>query len=144
MCTFRLGDGIYGLPLDHVLEVLTWQPMTPVPLAPSTVAGLLNLRGQVVTAIDLRRRLALDDRAADETSMNVVVRNGDNVVSLLVDAIGDVVDVTDVDFEEPPDTLEGAARELIRGAYKLERGLLLVLNTERSVDIEFERQGFEG
>ncbi len=86
--------------------------------------------------IDLRRRLELDERSDAQPPMNVVVRHGDSVVNLLVDEIGDVVDVADDLFEPPPETLEGVARELIMGAYKLEDRLLLILDTEKTVDLE--------
>lgn len=135
LCTFQLEEDLYGLPLDDVVEVLNHQPMTPVPLAPPAVAGLMNLRGEVVTAIDLRNRLGLNACDPGRRPMNVVVRKGENVVSLLVDAIGDVVSVNDEDFEEPPDTLDGAAREMIRGAHKLEDRLLLELDTAIVADI---------
>ena len=104
-----------------------------MPLAPPVVRGLINLRGQIVTAIDLRRRLDLSDRPADQLPVNVVVHTDDGAVSLLVDEIGDVLEVPEELFERPPETLQGTARELIRGAYKLPDRLLLILDTERTV-----------
>ncbi len=100
-------------------EIIRYQEMTRVPLAPPVVCGLINLRGQIVTAIDLRRRLELSDRPADQLPVNVVVHTDDGAVSLLVDEIGDVLEVSEKLFEPPPETLRGPARELIRGAYKL-------------------------
>ena len=85
-----------------------------MPLAPPVVRGLINLRGQIVTAIDLRRRLELRDRPADQLPVNVVVHTDDGAVSLLVDEIGDVLEVPENAFERPPETLQGTARELIR------------------------------
>jgi purine-binding chemotaxis protein CheW len=108
--------------------------MTRVPLAPSVVRGLINLRGQIVTAIDLRRRLELPERADGELPVNVVVQTDDGAVSLLVDEIGEVLPVSEQAFELPPETLRGTARDLIRGAYKLEGRLLLILDVERAVD----------
>lgn len=110
-----------------------------MPLAPPVVRGLINLRGQIVTAIDLRRRLELAERPTDREPMNVVVRTEDGAVSLLADEICDVIEVDDELFERPPETLGGAARELIPGAYKLKDRLLLVLDTEKSVAISSER-----
>src|SRR4051794_23268078 len=101
--------------------------MTRIPLAHPVVRGLINLRGQIVTAIDLRRRLELPDRPADILPVNVVVQTDDGPVSLLVDEIGDVLTVSESLFERPPETLRGRMREVIRGAYKLERRLLLQL-----------------
>ncbi|MEQ8380775.1 MAG: chemotaxis protein CheW [Coleofasciculus sp. A1-SPW-01] len=108
--------------------------MTRVPLAPPVVAGLINLRGQIVTAIDLRRRLELKPRAYDPLPINIIVRTPDETVSLLVDEIGDVLDVSDDDFERPPDTFRGEVRELIRGSYKLQNQLLLFLNVDKVFD----------
>lgn len=108
-------------------EVIRHQTMTRVPLSPAAVAGLINLRGQIVTAIDLRRRLGLKDRPPGTLPMNVVVRAEEGAVSLLVDEIGDVVEVSENAFEAPPDTLHGEARRLVEGVYKLPERLLHVL-----------------
>lgn len=138
-CTFLL-DGLYfGIDVLQVQEVIRHQAMTRVPLAPPVVRGLINLRGQIVTAVDLRRRLELPDRAEDALPVNVVVRTEDGAVSLLVDEIGDVLDVPAEAFERPPETLRGTARELIRGAYKLDGRLLLILDTDRAVNPTDER-----
>ena len=104
-----------------------------VPLAPPAVAGLINLRGQVVTAIELRERLGRKPRPEGQEAVVIVVRLHGEAVSLLVDSIADVVDVDAKDFEAPPDTLDGAARDLIRGAYKLSGQLLLALDVNRAV-----------
>lgn len=133
--TFYLDRLLFGVEVNKVQEVIRYQETTRVPLAPAIVTGLINLRGQIVTALDLRRRLELAERPADRLPMNVVVRAGDEAVSLLVDEIGDVLEVEDEMFESPPETLKGVARELIRGAYKLKDRLLLVLDTEKAVSI---------
>jgi purine-binding chemotaxis protein CheW len=133
--TFYLADLFLGVEVERVQEVLRFQEMTPVPLASSVVEGLINLRGQIVTAIDLRRRFGLAERPGDEKPMNVVLRTDDNPVSLLVDEIGDVLEIGDETFEAPPETIRGAARELIRGVFKLEGRLLLVLDTERAMTV---------
>ncbi|MGA3126959.1 MAG: chemotaxis protein CheW [Candidatus Korobacteraceae bacterium] len=134
-CTFLIQGLMYGVEVETVQEVIRHQEMTGVPLAPDVVAGLINLRGQIVTAIDLRRRLGVAERREGDLPTNVVVRTSDGAVSLLVDEIGDVVEVEEKDFEEVPDTLASASRELIRGVYKLNNELLLVLDTQRSVNI---------
>jgi purine-binding chemotaxis protein CheW len=133
-CTFQLGDGYYGIDVLRVQEVIRYQEMTRVPLAPPLVRGLINLRGQIVTAIDLRRRLNLPDRPADRLPVNVVVTTDDGAVSLLVDEIGDVRTVSERDYEAAPESLRGPARELIRGAYKLPDRLLLALDLDRLLD----------
>ncbi len=135
LCTFFLDGLFFGIEVDKVQEVLRCQRMTRVPLAPGDVQGLINLRGQIVTAIDLRSRLGFPARPEDQRPINVVVREGDGALSLLVDEIGDVLELEEETFEQPPETLQGGARELIRGAYKLEERLLLVLDTQRTVGI---------
>lgn len=132
-CTFRLGSLFFGVEVTKVQEVIRYQEMTPIPLAQRTVSGLINLRGQIVTAIDLRRVLEFEDRPADERPMNVVIRTDEGAVSLLVDRIGDVMHVESDSFERVPDTVTGVARDLILGAYKLPDTLLLVLDTDRIV-----------
>lgn len=137
-CTFVLDDLYFGVEVLKVQEVIRYQDMTRVPLAPGVVQGLINLRGQIVTAIDLRRRLELPDRSDDARPMNVVVRTADGVVSLLVDEIGDVVEVDDASFERPPDTISGAARALVTGVYKLKDRLLLALDVEQTTALDSE------
>lgn len=133
--TFFVGELFFGIDVLCVQEVLRFQEMTCVPLAPEVIEGLINLRGQIVTAIDMRRRLGLPPRSTDVRPMNMVVRTEDSAVSLLVDEIGDVLEVEGSAFEVPPDNLAPEARELIRGVYKLKDRLLLVLDTERAVDL---------
>ena len=135
-CTFFLQNYFFGIDVRQVQEVLRYQEQTRVPLAPQVIRGLINLRGQIVIAMDLRRRLELSERTDDTPPMNVVVRTDDGVVSLLVDEIGEVVDVSDEAFEPPPETVEGVARELIVGAYKLANRLLLILDTEKIVTLD--------
>jgi purine-binding chemotaxis protein CheW len=137
--TFFLAGLFFGVDVLRVQEVLRYQPMTRVPLAPEVIEGLINLRGQIVAAIDMRRRLGLPPRAPGETPMNMVVRTADGAVSLLVDEIGDVLDVEAADYERPPENLDPAVRDLIRGVYKLKDRLLLVLDTDRSVELAARR-----
>jgi len=132
-CTFYLKDEFFGVPVQQVQEVIRYQEMTRVPLVSRVVAGLINLRGQIVMAIDLRRRLGLEDRPESQLPMNVVVRTGDGAVSFLVDEIGDVLEVQEDSFEPAPETLQGLARDLVRGVYKQSDRLMLVLDTERAV-----------
>jgi purine-binding chemotaxis protein CheW len=134
-CTFFLDGLFFGLEVRRVQEVLRYQEMTRVPLAPPVVRGLINLRGQIVTALDLGRRLELPERPDGQRPMNVVVRTDGGAMSLLVDDIGDVLEVEADAFERPPETLKGVARDLIRGAYKLPGRLLLILNTEKVLSL---------
>jgi purine-binding chemotaxis protein CheW len=134
--TFVVDGLLFGVEVEKVQEVIRYQEMTRVPLAPAMVKGLINLRGQIVTAIDLRRRLALRERAATDLPMNVVVRHEDGAVSLLVDEIGDVVEVDDQTFEPPPDTVDRQAREFILGVHKLSGRLMHVLDSKKVVEVE--------
>lgn len=136
LTTFWVAGHYFGVPVTVVQEVLRFQAVTRVPLAPPVVRGLINLRGQIVTAIDLRRRLGLPDRAPDRRPMNVVLRIDESAVSLLVDEIGEVMEVDHSLFEPPPDTLRSFGRELVRGVYKLPEHLLLVLDAARAIDVD--------
>ena len=133
LVTFTLDGRLYGVDVDLVQEVLRGQPQTRIPLAPPSVSGLINLRGQVLSAVELRARLGLPAREHDQEAMLVVVRVQGEAVALRVDSIGAVIDVDDEQFELPPDTLSGPAREFLFGAYKLEGQLLLALDVERAV-----------
>ena len=137
--TFFVADLFFGVDVLNVQEVLRFQPMTPVPQAPEVIEGLINLRGQIVTAIDMRRRLRLPSRSGDKSPMNMVVRTSDGAVSLLVDEIGDVLDMDAATYERTPENLDPAAKELIRGVYKLKGRLLLILDAEKTVDLAIER-----
>jgi purine-binding chemotaxis protein CheW len=131
--TFYVDNLFLGVNVQQVQEVIRYQAMTRVLLAPHAIRGLINLRGQIVTAIDMRSCLRLPPRAPEELPMNVVVRDGDNAISLLVDRIGDVLEADDDLFEAPPSTVRANIRGLITGAYKLPGRLLLVLDTERAI-----------
>src|ERR1022692_3343784 len=135
LATFIVGKFLFGIDVLNVQEVLRFQRMTKVPLAPPVIVGLINLRGQIVPALDMRRRLFLDPRTAEETPMNLVVRTEDGAVSLLVDEIGDVLELKPSAFENTPANVSANVREMIRGVYKLKNRLLFVLETEKTVDI---------
>ena len=134
-CTFYVGELFFGVEVFKVQEVIRQQRMTGVPLASKEIKGLMNLRGQIVTAIDLCERLGLDRPDGQDSTMNVVIRHSDSAVSLLVDEIGDVIQVPQEHFEAPPETLQGVPRTLIRGAYKLDGKLMLVLETDKVLDL---------
>jgi len=135
LATFTVGKFLFGIDVLNVQEVLRFQRMTKVPLAPPVIVGLINLRGQIVPAIDMRCRLFLEPRGAEESSMNMVVRSEDGAVSLLVDEIGDVLELKPNAFEHTPANVAANVREMIRGVYKLKDRLLFVLDTEKTVDI---------
>jgi len=133
--TFFVDDLFFGVEVLRVQEVLRYQEMTRVPLAPDVIEGLINLRGQIVAAIDMRRRLGLTPREAGRNPLNMVVRSEDGVVSLLVDEIGDVLEVKSDTFEVPPDNASGVVRDLVHGVHKLKGRLLLILDTEKTIDL---------
>ena len=135
-CTFFLDGLRFGVDVQKVQEVVPYQEMTRVPLAPDTVRGLLNLRGQIVTGIDLRKRLDLGERPSGDLPMNVVLRGEDSPVSFLVDTIGEVIEVAADAWERPPETLHGRVRELIQGVCPLQDELLLILDTAKTLDLQ--------
>jgi purine-binding chemotaxis protein CheW len=125
-----VGSLCFGIEVMQVQEVTCGGKVTRLPLASNRVCGLLNLRGQIIAVTDLRRCLDLEDRPADDAPpVHLILQTDEGCISLLVDRVGDVIDVDERDFEEPPETMGGRARELIRGAYKLDEGLLLALDT---------------
>lgn len=134
-CTFW-ADGLYfGVAVRDVQEVLRFQEMSAAPRAPESVFGLINLRGQIVTAIDLRHRLGLAERPADQLPMNVVIRSRGEVVSLLVDDIGDVIDTAGAAIEPVPPTLPTTVRDVVTGVIPLPEAILLVLDADIAADV---------
>jgi purine-binding chemotaxis protein CheW len=133
--TFFLNNLFLGVEVLKVQEVIRYQQMTRVPLAPEMIEGLINLRGQIVTAIDLRRRFGFPKLEEGRRPMNVVIRCDDGAVSLLVDEIGDVIEVDEENCDRPPETVKGIARELVTGVYKLKGQLLLILDTDRAMNL---------
>lgn len=131
-CTFALGELFIGIEVTSVQEVIRHDDMTDVPLGPNDIRGLINLRGQIVTVIDLRDQLGLP---ADESlAMNVVIGHGDEALSILVDDAHDVVSPGPDQFEPVPLSVPEKVRTLVKGVFKLEGRLLLVLDTDSIVD----------
>jgi purine-binding chemotaxis protein CheW len=126
--TFRLADQWLGIPVLMVQEVLLAQRIARVPRASHEVAGFLNLRGQIVTAVELRTRLGLPPRADGEAPVNVVVRHEGELFSLLVDEVGDVVSVQGEAVEPPPPTLDPSWRQACAGIIRRDRGLLVIVH----------------
>lgn len=134
--TFRLAAQWLGVPVLMVQEVLVAQRIARVPLAPREVAGFLNLRGQIVTAVDLRTRLALEPRADSDEIMNVVVRHEGELFSFLVDEVGDVLSVRADSLEVPPPTLDSRWRLACTGIIRRDRGLLFVVNADELLRLD--------
>jgi len=135
LSTFHVGKYLFGVDVSLVQEVVRLQQITPVPLASPEIAGLINLRGEVLTAIDLRARLGLPPSDGTREPVNVVVRVDDEPVSLLVDEIGGVLEVSQVPFEQTPSTVDERVRDLLLGAYTLPDRLLLALNARQILDV---------
>lgn len=136
-CTFYLGKDLFGVAVLEVQEVVRQQEITQVPLAAHVVRGLINLRGNIVSTIDMRRLLKMEALDDESQSINVITRVAGGLVSLLVDYIGDVIDAPDDRFEPVPATLGNEVKHIITKVCKLPGNLLMILNPERIV--EFDR-----
>ncbi len=137
LCGFKVRGGQYAISVLDVQEVIKPQPLTPVPLSPDFVTGLINLRGQIVTSINLRKLFQIEESATEE-HMNIIVRSGESLYSLMVDEILDVIDVEQNTFETIPETINENIRKYISGVYKLEDTLLILLDLKKifSMDIK--------
>ncbi len=134
--TFRLADQWLGIPVLIVQEVLVAQRIARVPLAPHAIAGFLNLRGQIVTAVDLRQTLGFPARAADTEYMNVVVRHDNELFAFMVDEVGDVVSVADDAVDAPLATLDARWRAVCTGIVRRDRGLLVIASVPDLLKLE--------
>ena len=138
-CTFWVGDLFIGIEVGRVQEVLGHCSITPAPLSPTHVRGLINLRGHIVTAIDMGLRLDVGPAGSEDgETMHVILNDDQGLLSLIVGRVGDVVEVDKESHEPPPDTLQGEARRLIRGAFKLKGRLLLDLDLDYVLAISDE------
>ncbi len=130
-CTFYIDQHLFGSEAVAVQEVLLHQQLTPVPLAPNDVLGVINLRGQIITAIDLRKRLGFEPGNGAATSVSVVAFVQEELVNFMVERIGEIVEIDIDELVVIPDTLQGAAKELLIGAYKMSEQLLLILDPQK-------------
>lgn len=133
--TFYIADRLYGLDVTAVQEVTRTLPVTKVPLAPSFVHGLINLRGQIATAINLKELFELNNKTITDEPMNVVCKGEGLLLSLLVDQIGDVVEVDESFFEATPDTIEPSVGQFMVGVYKITGSLLSILDVTKIVEV---------
>ena len=132
MCTCKVGPLLIGIDVVTIREILYYSEQTKVPRTSAAVSGLINLRGQIATAIDLRVRLGVEPSPSSEL-IHVVVRFRDEPVSLLIDEVGEVIDVDRCRYEPPPENVTGPVRELLTGAYKLDGELLLTLDIDKAI-----------
>ncbi|MFZ9596010.1 MAG: chemotaxis protein CheW [Bdellovibrionia bacterium] len=133
--TFYVAKRLYGLNVISVQEVTKALPVTRVPLAPKFVRGLINLRGQIATAITVKDLFELKDSSFAEPPMNVVCRGDGLLISLLVDQIGDVVELDGSLFEPTPDTIDPGVSRFMSGVYKTSGNLLSVLDIKKIVEV---------
>jgi len=131
--TFFLGEEVFALPVDDVQEVLMEQELTPVPLAPSHILGLVNLRGQIIPAIALRRRFRFDEKRPTGNEKLLVIKSTEGLVSVVVDEIGDVLDLPDENWREPPATLSEHHRQYVSAICPIDGHVVLGLNRESLV-----------
>jgi purine-binding chemotaxis protein CheW len=134
--TLMLADQLCGVPVLGVRDVLAGQTIARIPLAPPEVAGNLNLRGRIVTAIDLRERLRLVRRPADAPSMSIVTEQGSELYALMVDQVSEVLTLRRSAMEPNPPTLPPIWADHSHGIYRLEHGLMVVLNVERLLQLD--------
>jgi len=133
--TFYLNGICFGIPVERVQEVMEFQEITPVPLSPAVLPGIINLRGQILTTIDLKIRLELSSEEVTAQPMMIVVRTSEGPMNLVVDRIGNVIDVDPQQFEKPTETLKPGVQLATTHVCKLEDHLLLVLDTEKIIEL---------
>lgn len=140
LTTFHIGSNLYGIDVSWVQEVTGHLAIVAVPLAPPFVKGLINLRGQIATAVGMKSLFGIDQEVVTSTaeSMSVICRFEGNLVSLLVDSIGDVMEVSDEKFESAPMTVPPAVRRFLSGVYKIDGTLLSVIDVMKVAAIASE------
>jgi purine-binding chemotaxis protein CheW len=131
--TFRVDGRLYGINVKLVQEITKAMPLTPVPLAPDYIKGLINLRGQIATAVGLRELFKLNNNQSVVSENNVVCKLDGLLLSLIVDEIGDVIEVSENDFEENPDTISQDVSQFMSGVYKLPNQLLSIVDINKLV-----------
>ncbi|HTD54741.1 MAG TPA: chemotaxis protein CheW [Silvibacterium sp.] len=139
MCSVRVGEALFGIPIMEILEILDAPATRPVPLAPAHIGGLVHYRGEILTAVSLRSLLGLSPHTKPPDLLVFDGKDGDGrdgkgkdgYFGLLVDAVGEVLTVTAGEFEPNPSTLDDSRKALFAGAYKLENGLLVMLDPAR-------------
>jgi purine-binding chemotaxis protein CheW len=130
--TFMIGEQRFGIPILQVQDVLGEQRVTRIPLAPPEVSGSLNLRGRIVTAINVRRRLSMPENAhTDLKEMSVVVEHEGELYSLIIDRVSDVMNLDDNAFEKSPTTLDATWKEISSGIYRLKGELLIIIDVPK-------------
>lgn len=133
LCTFYLNEHLLGLEVGKIQEIIKTRPMTRVPLAPGYVGGLINLRGQIVAAIDLKKRMNLPALEPSKTQMNIVIQHHEGLISLLVDSVGDIINVDTNQIEHDPHHLPDDLGKMLMGICKTDQFLLMVLDIDHII-----------
>jgi purine-binding chemotaxis protein CheW len=133
LSTFHVGDFYCGIHTKEVIELTKDLEVTPVPLAPPSILGLLNLRGQIVTAIDMRVRLSCERKEISSDSIGIFYKHSGSFFSFIVDRVNEIIELEEKDFEPPPSNLTGPALNFVAGVYKMPGRLLLVLDPQKLI-----------
>ena len=133
LSTFHVGDFYCGIHTKEVIELTKDLEVTPVPLAPASILGLLNLRGQIVTAIDMRVRLSCERKEISSDSIGIFYKHSGSFFSFIVDRVNEIIELNEKDFEPPPSNLTGPALDFVAGVYKMPGRLLLVLDPQKLI-----------
>lgn len=134
-CGFKIGGEEYAIPVMEVQEVIKPQMVTPIPLAQEQIRGLINLRGQIVTCLSLRKLFNQDDDLKEDY-MNIIVKGKDGFFSLVVDEVTDIIDIEQTNLESPPDTLNPNLKKYVDSIYKRAKGLVILLKIDELVDLK--------
>lgn len=132
--TIMIADQLFGIPILQVQDVLGVQAVTKIPLSPPEVAGSLNLRGRIVTAIDVRKRLGINEMSNSNRQMSVVVEHEDELYSLIIDSVGDVITLSKKDYERNPATLDPLWRDISTGIYRMGKDLMIVIDVSKLLE----------
>ena len=129
--TMTIAGQLFGIPTEEIQDAHILESITRIPLAPPEIEGALNIRGKIVTAVSLRKRLGLPPRESDGRNMSIVVEYKGELYSLLIDTIGDVLSLSDKSFEKNPPTLDARWRDISAGVYRLDDQLMIMTNVPR-------------
>ncbi len=131
LITFLVGESVYAIDVMRVQEVTSFLPMTKIPIAPESIAGLINLRGQIATAIGLGKLFDIENREVAQVGVTVICKVDGTLLSLLVDSIGDVIEITDAECEAVPETVKQSARQFLSGVYKSQSSIVSIIDIEK-------------
>ncbi len=139
--TFTIADQLFGIPVQQIQDVFSAQQISPMSLAPPEITGSINLRGRIVIVMDVRRRLGLPPREAEEKAMNIVVDHGEHLYSLSVDSVAEILPLVDDEMEDSPPNLDPHFRAYSIGIHHVDGGLLVVLDVDKLLDFNTPSMG---